>query len=249
LPENLLESELFGHVKGAFTGASKDRVGRFQAAHGGTIFLDEVGDIPPNLQLKLLRVLQEKTFERVGDSTTHHVDVRVIAATNCDLKKKVSLGEFREDLYYRLKVVEIPLPPLRERREDIPLLNNHFLTVFNKSYNKSIEKISEDVLKIFMIYPWSGNVRELQHAIEHAFVLCNGATITLEDLPAEIKDYSTQEIPAPPDRPKISSLPPRDILQALAKTDWNKAKAARLLGISRPTLYHLIELHHLRPSD
>jgi two-component system, NtrC family, response regulator HydG len=249
LPENLLESELFGHVKGAFTGAAKDRVGRFQAAHGGTIFLDEVGDIPPNLQLKLLRVLQEKTFERVGDSTTHHVDVRVIAATNCDLKKKVSLGEFREDLYYRLKVVEIPLPPLRERREDIPLLIDHFLALFNANYHKSIENISQDAMKIFMLYPWPGNIRELQHAIEHAFVLCNGPTITLEDLPAEIKDDAIQEVPAPPDRPKISSLQPPDILQALAKTGWNKAKAARQLGISRPTLYQLIDLHHLRPPE
>ncbi len=249
LPENLLESELFGHVKGAFTGALKDRVGRFQAAHGGTIFLDEVGDIPANLQLKLLRVLQEKTFERVGDSTTYPVDVRVIAATNCDLKKKVSLGEFREDLYYRLKVVEIPLPPLRERREDIPLLINHFLALFNKSYKKNLEKISQDALKIFMVYPWPGNVRELQHAIEHAFVVCNSPTITLEDLPAEIKDYAPQGVPAPPDRPKISSLQAPDILQALTQTGWNKAKAARLLGISRPTLYQLIDLHHLRASD
>ena len=249
LPENLLESELFGHVKGAFTGASKDRVGRFQAAHGGTLFLDEVGDIAPNLQLKLLRVLEEKTFERVGDSTTYHTDVRVIAATNCDLKKKVSLGEFREDLYYRLKVLEIALPPLRERREDIPLLINHFLTLFNKSYNKNIEEISQDALKIFMIYPWAGNVRELQHAIEHAFVVCNHPTITLEDLPAEIKDYVLQEPPGPVDRPKISALQPPDILQALVKTGWNKAKAARLLGISRPTLYQLIHLHNLHPPD
>ena len=249
LPENLLESELFGHVRGAFTGASKDRVGRFQAAHGGTIFLDEVGDISPNLQLKLLRVLQEKTFERVGDSTTYSVDVRVIAATNCDLKEKVGLGEFRKDLYYRLKVLEIALPPLRERREDIPLLINHFLTLFNKSYNKNIEGISKDVLRIFMIYPWPGNVRELQHAIEHAFVLCNSPTITLEHLPVEIKDYALQGVPAPAERPKISALQPPDILQALDKTGWNKAKAARLLGISRPTLYQLIQIHNLRPAD
>jgi two-component system, NtrC family, response regulator HydG len=247
LPESLLEDELFGHVKGAFTGASKDRVGRFQAAQGGTIFLDEIGDIPPNLQLKLLRALQEKTFERVGDSTTYHADVRVIAATNRDLKQKVKLGEFREDLYYRLKVVEIALPPLRERREDIPLLCNHFLTLFNASYNKNIEGISQDVLTIFMVYPWPGNVRELQHAIEHAFVLCNAPTITLEHLPAEIRDYSPQEAPAPADRAKISSLQPRNILQTLEKTGWNKAKAARLLGISRPTLYQLIQLHNLRP--
>jgi two-component system, NtrC family, response regulator HydG len=165
------------------------------------------------------------------------------------LKKKVSLGDFREDLYYRLKVVEIPLPPLRERREDIPLLIHHFLRLFNASYNKSIEKISQDALKIFMLYPWPGNVRELQHAIEHAFVLCNGPTITLEDFPAEIKDYSIQEVPAPLDRPKISSLQPPDILQALTQTGWNKAKAARLLGISRPTLYQLIGLHHLGPAE
>ena len=249
LPENLLESELFGHVRGAFTGASKDRVGRFQAAHGGTLFLDEVGDIAPNLQLKLLRVLQEKTFERLGDSATYAVDVRVIAATNCDLKKKVSLGEFREDLYYRLKVLEIALPPLRERREDIPLLMNHFLTLFNKTFHKNIEGISADALRIFMIYPWPGNVRELQHAIEHAFVLCNSPTITVEHLPLEIKEYSLQEAPAPAARPKISALQPPDILQALVKTGWNKAKAARLLGISRPTLYQLIQLHNLRPSD
>jgi DNA-binding NtrC family response regulator len=158
-------------------------------------------------------------------------------------------GEFREDLYYRLKVLEIALPPLRERREDIPLLINHFLTLFNKSFNKSIEGISQDALKIFMIYPWTGNIRELQHAIEHAFVLCNTPTITLEDLPAEIKDYSLQAAPDMADRPKISSLQTPDILQALVKTGWNKAKAARLLGISRPTLYQLIHLHNLRPPE
>jgi two-component system response regulator HydG len=249
LAENLLESELFGHVKGAFTGAQKDRVGRFQAAHQGTIFLDEVGDIPLRLQLKLLRVIQEKTFERVGDSRTYQVDVRVIAATNCNLKERVSLGEFREDLYYRLKVLEIELPPLRERREDIPLLINHFVTLFNKSYKKNIEGISQEALKIFMDYSWPGNVRELQHAIEHAFVLCSGPTITLEHLPAEIRDYSPPEIVAPAERTKISALQTPDILAALIKTGWNKAKAARLLGISRPTLYQLIQIHNLRPPE
>ena len=249
LAENLLESVLFGHVKGAFTGAQKDRIGRFQAAHRGTIFLDEVGDIAPAIQLKLLRVLQEKTFERVGDSRTNQVDVRVIAATNCDLKKKVASGEFREDLYYRLKVLEIDLPPLRERREDIPLLTTHFVTFFNQSSNKNIEGVSQEVLRIFMIYPWPGNIRELQHAVEHAFVLCSHPTITLEDLPAEIRDYTSPTPPAAAERPKISALQPPDILQALAKTGWNKAKAARLLGISRPTLYQLIHLHNLHPTD
>lgn len=249
LAENLLESELFGHVKGAFTGAQKDRIGRFQAAHGGTIFLDEVGDISPKLQLKLLRFLQEKSFERVGDSATFQADVRVIAATNRNLKRMVDKGEFREDLYYRLKVVEIDMPPLRERREDIPLLVNHCMNLFNKSYRKSLEGISQEALKIFMTYPWPGNVRELQHAIEHAFVLCNGPTITLEYLPPEIRDYPSAEILASPDQPTISTRQPQEILQALIKTGWNKAKAARLLGISRPTLYHLINFHNLRSSE
>jgi PAS domain S-box-containing protein len=247
LAENLLESELFGHVKGAFTGAQKDRIGRFQAAHRGTIFLDEVGDISLKLQLKLLRVIQEKTFERVGDSRTNQVDVRVIAATNCNLKKKVSLGEFREDLYCRLKVLEIALPPLRERREDIPLLVNYFVTSFNKSYKKNIEGISQEALKVFMTYPWPGNVRELQHAIEHAFVLCNSPTITLEHLPIETLDYALPEVAPAAEHPKASALQPQDILEALVKTGWNKAKAARLLGISRPTLYQLIQLHNLVP--
>jgi two-component system, NtrC family, response regulator HydG len=159
------------------------------------------------------------------------------------------LGEFREDLYYRLKVLEVALPALRERREDIPLLLNHFITLFNQSYHKSIEGVSHEVLQTFMIYPWPGNVRELQHAIEHAFVLCNSPTITLEHLPAEIQDYSPQEVPAAAPRPKISSLEKPDILQALTQAGWNKAKAARLLGISRPTLYHLINHHDLHPPD
>jgi two-component system response regulator HydG len=165
------------------------------------------------------------------------------------LKQKVSLGEFREDLYYRLKVLEIELPPLRERREDIPLLINHFVTLFNKSYKKSIEGISQEALKIFMDYSWPGNVRELQHAIEHAFVLCNGPTITLEHLPAEIRDYSPPEVVAAAERTKTSALQTPDILEALIKTGWNKAKTARLLGISRPTLYQLIQLHNLHPPD
>ncbi len=249
LAENLLESELFGHVKGAFTGAQKDRVGRFQAAHGGTIFLDEVGDIPPKLQLKLLRFLEEKSFERVGDTATLQSDVRVIAATHRNLKRMITTGEFREDLYYRLKVVEIGLPPLRERREDIPLLVGHFVSLFNKSYQKNIEGVSQEALKVFMSYPWAGNVRELQHAIEHAFVLCKSPTITLDYLPPELRDYSSTEILTSTEHPKSSTLQTAEILQALMKTGWNKAKAARLLGISRPTLYHLINLHNLSPAD
>ncbi|MEA3435833.1 MAG: sigma 54-interacting transcriptional regulator [Thermodesulfobacteriota bacterium] len=237
LAETLLESELFGHVKGAFTGAIKDKAGRFQLADGGTVFLDEIGDISPIIQLKLLRVLQERQFERVGDSKTIKADVRVIAATNRNLKEKIRLGEFREDLYYRLKVVEIAIPPLRKRREDLPLLVNHFCRLFENSFNKKIDGVTDKVLTTFMHYPWPGNVRELKNAIEHAFVICRGRNITLDHLPSEIIEYSkgtnrTNE--------KKVINEPHEILHALTKTDWNKAKAARMLGISRQTIYRKI---------
>ncbi|MBT3260359.1 MAG: sigma-54-dependent Fis family transcriptional regulator, partial [Deltaproteobacteria bacterium] len=173
LSDNLLESELFGHIKGSFTGAVKDRIGRFQMADGGTILLDEIGDMPPKIQVKLLRVLQEKTFERVGESTSIKVDVRVVACTNQALREKIEQGEFREDLYYRLNVVEICVPPLRERKEDIPFLIDHFVKKFNKNINKDIFGISTDVQKVFMDYSWPGNVREMEHALEHAFILCH----------------------------------------------------------------------------
>jgi len=237
LAETLLESELFGHVKGAFTGAIKDKAGRFQLADGGTVFLDEIGGISPIVQLKLLRVLQEKQFERVGDSKTIKVDVRVIAATNSNLKEKIRLGEFREDLYYRLKVVEIAIPPLRKRLEDLPLLVNHFCRLFENSFNKKIDGVSDEVLTTFMNYPWPGNVRELQHAIEHAFVLCRGRNITLDHLPSEIVEYYRGTRRA---HGKKLVNEPHEIQQALDKTDWNKAKAARMLGISRQTIYRKI---------
>jgi len=246
LSENILESELFGHVKGAFTGAIRSRIGRFQAANEGTLFLDEIGDISPLIQLKLLRVLQEKEFERVGDTATYKVDVRVIAATNQNLKEKVRMGEFREDLYYRLKVVEIHLPALKERREDIPMLFNTFCTLFNKEFNKEIDGLSEDALNIFMNYPWPGNVRELQHAIEHAFVLCNTKTITIEHLPSEISHASPQQqqviIKKKFSHPDDEA---QHILDALKKTGWNIAKSARLLGLSRPTIYKKIKMYEL----
>lgn len=237
LAETLLESELFGHVKGAFTGAIKDKAGRFQLADGGTVFLDEIGDISPIVQLKLLRVLQEKQFERVGDSKTIKVDVRVIAATNRNLKEKIRLGEFREDLYYRLKVVEVAIPPLRKRREDLPLLVNHFCRLFENSFNKKINGVSDEVLTTFMNYSWPGNVRELRHSIEHAFVICRGRNITLDHLPSEIIGYSKGTSRA---QGKKFINKPNEILQVLNKTDWNKAKAARMLGISRQTIYRKI---------
>ncbi|MBM4330847.1 MAG: PAS domain S-box protein [Deltaproteobacteria bacterium] len=245
LAESLLESELFGHVKGAFTGAIRDKQGRFQAANGGTILLDEIGDISPFIQLKLLRVLQEKEFERVGESVPQKVDVRVIASTNKDLKEKVRKGEFREDLYYRLKVVEVALPSLQDRMEDLPLLVNHFYRSFNERFKKNIEGVSNEVLSRFMDYSWPGNVRELEHVMEHAFVLCRGGVITLEHLPPEIRDYGKSEKVIVQ---KIHGKAPKEtqeILNALNKTGWNKAKAARLLGIGRQTVYRKIYQHKL----
>jgi PAS domain S-box-containing protein len=238
LSENLLESELFGHVRGAFTGADRDKIGRFQKADGGTIFLDEIGDISPRMQLRLLRILQDRVFERVGDSTSIKVDVRVIAATNQDLSEKVRQGEFREDLYYRLKVVEMALPPLRDRKDDILVLVDYFIKTFNKKFNKRIVAISEDVQTIFMEYSWPGNIRELEHTLEHAFVITRQDTITIDQLPQSFNNISIRKQTSYPDQNEIGH---QAILDALKKTDANKAKAARLLGISRQTIYRKIK--------
>ncbi len=242
LSEGLLESELFGHVKGAFTGAVKDKAGRFQMADGSTIFLDEIGDISPLIQLKLLRVLQERNFERVGDSKTIEVDVRILAATNSDLKENIRLGIFREDLYYRLNVVEVKMPPLRERNEDIPLLANHFCDKFNERFKKHIDGISGEAMNIFMRYHWPGNVRELEHAIEHAFVLCQERVIMPDHLPSEISERSTS--PDIASSEKYTDEKER-ILQALNRAGWNKAKAARRLGLSRQGIYRKIARHNI----
>ena len=235
LAENLLESELFGHVKGAFTGAIKDKQGRFELAKDGSILLDEIGDIPPRIQVKLLRVLEEKTYERVGDAVPRKVEARLIASTNRSLRERVRNGEFREDLYYRLNVVEIEIPPLRERTEDMPLLVEHFCTMFEKTFNKKIEGVSEEVLEIFTHYPWPGNIRELEHVIEHAFVLCNDRLIRPEHLPPYMSLRAREAHSTDPDREF-----PQTILNILDKTDWNISKAARDLGMSRPTLYKKI---------
>lgn len=234
LAENLLESELFGHVKGAFTGALNNKVGRFQVADQGTMFLDEIGDIAHSVQLKLLRVIQEKELERVGDTRPIKIDVRIITSTNQPLKQRVEKGEFREDLYYRLKVVEIVLPPLRERREDIELLVIHFCALFNAKFSKNIVGVTDDVLNVFMRYPWPGNIRELEHAIEHAFVLCHENIISIDHIPSEIKEYK-KTAGKPYSSDKSNEI--QRITDTLKKTEWNKAKAARLLGISRQTLY------------
>jgi two-component system response regulator HydG len=244
LVENLLESELFGHIKGAFTGAENNRTGRFQEADGGSIFLDEIGEISNAIQLKLLRVLQEKQFERVGDSNPIKVSVRVIAATNRKLEELIANDKFRKDLYYRLKVVEIEIPPLRERLEDIPLLVDHFCCIFNRLFKKQIEGVTNEVMEAFMRYFWPGNVRELEHALERAFIFCQNKAITLENIPPEIKSFSSRYKSTQKESDKESDR----IANMLEKTDWNRSKTARLLDISRKTLYKKIKKYHIVPS-
>lgn len=235
LSENLLETELFGHVKGAFTGSIKDNPGRFELAQGGTIFLDEIGDISLRLQVKLLRVLQEKIIERVGDATPIAVDVRVVAATHQDLAAKIRSGEFREDLFYRLKVVNIALPPLRERRTDIPLLVEHFIELFNTRFCRQVRGVSAAVERFFLSYHWPGNIRELEHVIEHAFILCQQDQLELEHLPPDLPLTSVVK-PV-----QLQADPAAAIGAALSQAGGNKAKAARLLGMSRRTIYRKIK--------
>jgi transcriptional regulator with PAS, ATPase and Fis domain len=245
LPEGLIESELFGHVKGAFTGAIQDKTGRFQKANGGTIFLDEIGDISPGTQVRLLRVLQEKEIERVGESTVIKVDVRVITATNQDLKKNIDLGRLREDLYYRLNVVELELPPLRDRSDDIPLFVKHFLGKFNKKNNKNIKEVSDNVMQIFLHYPWPGNIRELENVIEHAVITTHQSVITVDDLPERVKEnYETDARFS--EKKKYNEC--EAIIKALEKCRWNQSKAARLLGIHRKTLYNKIKKYTISKS-
>jgi PAS domain S-box-containing protein len=239
LSESLLESELFGHVRGAFTGAIADKVGRFQKANHGTLFLDEIGDISPAVQMRLLRVLQESEFERVGESKPTKVDVRIIAATNQNLMEMVRQGLFRHDLYYRLNVVRMELPALRERSEDIRLLSEHFMTQFNTRFGKNIRAFSDDVMKLFRSYAWPGNVRELQHAIEHAVILCRNEIITVQNLPQDLIDAVQA---ASPKTPKTELSLTLD--QALEMCNGNITQTARLLGVSRPTVYR-----HLKEND
>lgn len=252
LSEDLLESELFGHVKGAFTGALKDRVGRFELANGGTILLDEIGDISPRLQLRLLRVLQEREFERVGDSRPIRVDVRVVAATNQDLLKKIEAGEFRQDLYFRLNVVRIEVPPLRERKEDIPLLCEHFCKHFNKVMKKEVTGVSPEAMEILLNYPWPGNIRELENCLERAFVVCRENTIQPRHLPVEIT-HRNQAGAMAADWSAGNGQPESErerVLQVLRATDWNVAKSARKLGVARNTLYQKIRTYGLsRPNS
>ncbi|MHC1711682.1 MAG: PAS domain S-box protein [Solidesulfovibrio sp.] len=238
LSDELLASELFGHVRGAFTGAIRDKIGRFEAAQGGTILLDEIGDVSPRLQLGLLRVLESKEFERVGESKSRKADVRVIAATNVDLPERIRAGLFRADLYYRLRVVQVRLPPLRERAEDIPLLSDHFLRQFAANFGKTITRLSEEVMGILLDYPWPGNVRELKYAMEHACVLCPGGEIVPAHLPRELMT-TTAEPGQPTPAPAVcrGGLSRESILAALREAGDNRSLAARRLGVDRRTLY------------
>jgi len=236
LSEGLLESELFGHVKGAFTGATTEKTGRFELADTGTIFLDEVGDIPPKTQVKLLRVLQDGEFEKVGSSSSIKVNVRVISATNHDLKAMVEKGEFREDLYYRLKVVPIHLPALRERRNDIPLLVNYFIEKFNREMGVNITNISPAAMELLIAYNYPGNIRELEHLIEHAFVRCHGKTLNPEHFPNDIKDIDLINRVITDAEP-LKALEREMIIKALDETAWTYKDCADKLKLSRTTLW------------
>nr|MBP7322830.1 sigma 54-interacting transcriptional regulator [Deltaproteobacteria bacterium] len=235
LPDGILESELFGHVKGAFTGALRDKKGRFELAHGGTLFLDEVGDLPAVVQAKLLRVLQEGAFERVGDERTVSVNVRIVSATNRDLKQMVTKGQFRDDLYYRLSVVPLELPPLRRRKNDIPLLVEYFLDKAGEE-GQTVSGISPEAMNRIREYAWPGNIRELQSAIRYAVVNSRGRVIQIDNLPMELRNIGTRHsYPGPARKLDMSS-----VRAALQQTGGNKAKAARVLGVGRATLYRFL---------
>ena len=252
LNQNLLESELFGHIKGAYTGAERDRIGRFEAAHQGSIFLDEIGDLPMSTQVKLLRVLEEKRIEKVGDQRSISVDVRVITATNRDLEKMLVEGDFREDLYFRINVFPIQCPSLAERKEDVPQLIRNLITANNEKTGKNINGISQEAMEHLMAYPWPGNVRELRNVIEYAFVLAQGHTLELRDLPQKVHLSAAQPgdgIEALDSRTPSGQQDELDrLLEALHKSGGNKTRAAAMLGVSRVTVWKRMKRYGLAPE-
>ncbi|MCX5872763.1 MAG: sigma-54 dependent transcriptional regulator [Deltaproteobacteria bacterium] len=243
--ETLLQSELFGHEKGAFTGAIRAKKGRFEQANGGVLFLDEIGEISLSTQVVLLRVIQEKRFERVGGEATISTDARIIAATNKDLKKGMAQGTFREDLYWRLNVINIDIPPLRERKEDIPQLVNNFVDGFNQRLGKNVRKFSQEAMDLIFQYHWPGNVRQLENAVERSIVLCKEDIIRPDDLPEELRhsDFSYTGTSSP--RTNLETLEREHIKSILEQCRWNKYRAAQLMGISRSTLYSKMKKHEL----
>lgn len=243
--ETLLEDELFGHEKGAFSGAISSRKGRFELAHKGTLFLDEIGEISPSIQVKLLRVLQERQFERLGGEKTIEVDVRLVAATNRDLAKEVKEGRFREDLYYRLNVIHLTVPPLRERKDDIPLLMSHFLELYTKINNRNIDGFSNRAKAAMLNYDWPGNIRELGNCVESAVVLTTSNIIELEDLPSIVRNASTNERVVVPVGTTMAQAEKALILATVASCNGNKSKAAEVLQIARKTLHRKIQEYAL----
>jgi DNA-binding NtrC family response regulator len=250
LPENLLESELFGHERGAFTGADRQKRGLLETAEGGTVFLDEIGEMMPALQAKLLRFLEEKTFKRVGGSVDIRVDVRVIAATNRKLEDEVRQGKFREDLYYRLNVVPIPLPPLRERGKDVPLLLKYYVDAFNTEFKKRVQGIAPDAMTRLQVYGWPGNIRELRNAVERAMLLGEGTLLTVDDFPMTSTAHArlTEGVDLPASGIDLEQLERSLVVQALERTSWNQTRAAALLGLNRDQIRYRIEKFNLERS-
>jgi len=245
IPENLMESELFGYEKGAFTGATSSKPGKFEQADGGTVFLDEIGDVPPSIQVKLLRILQEREFERLGSNKTRQIDVRVLAATNADLRAALEEGRFREDLYYRLNVMPINIPPLRERKEDIPFLAEHFVTKFSKELGSPVTSISSGAMQKLLEYHWPGNVRELENVIERSLVLCSGQTLEAADIRLDMapRTRAASADSFLPDGVTLEEHEQNIIREALRRTNGNKSQAARLLGLTRNALrYRLSQM-------
>jgi transcriptional regulator with PAS, ATPase and Fis domain len=249
IPKDLLESELFGHVRGAFTSAIRDRIGRFELADGGTVLLDEIDSLPSYLQVKLLRVLQQKVFERVGDTKTIRVNVRIIAATNRNLHEAIKGGTFREDLYYRLNVITIDVPPLRDRKGDIPALVRHFLKVFSEKTRRNVTDVSKPAMKVLMDYEWPGNVRELENFLERAVVLCQNETLDLDLFPENFmkhaEHFETRSGNGNALKDILKDPEKKIIVRALEQTGWNRKKAAAILKINRTTLYNKMKQFHL----